>query len=121
VCTVAIAGCSTSTHRSGGSSHRGSVLAFSKCMRGHGVTSFPDPGPGGGGLNSAGTAINLSSPAFKAAQATCRERAAGSGPPAHASEQDKERFFATSRCMCNHAIDVGSPAFTRAAVACNLG
>lgn len=51
-------------------------LAFAKCMRQHGITSYPDPGPhsgpnGGYGVNLSG--IDINSPQFKAAQQACRQ------------------------------------------------
>jgi hypothetical protein len=50
-------------------------LKFSKCMREHGITNYPDPGPhngpgGGWGINLSG--IDLNSPQFQAAQQACR-------------------------------------------------
>ncbi|MFZ0042318.1 MAG: hypothetical protein WAK93_13490 [Solirubrobacteraceae bacterium] len=52
------------------SANRRSALAFSKCMRAHGVPNFPDPiFPKGGGIMIGGA--DPSSPAFQKAQATC--------------------------------------------------
>lgn len=50
-------------------------LKFSKCMRNHGITNYPDPGPhngpgGGWGINLSG--VDLNSPQFQAAQQACR-------------------------------------------------
>ena len=42
VCAVAIAACGSSGHKPSASSHAQSFLAFSECMRSHGVTAFPD-------------------------------------------------------------------------------
>jgi hypothetical protein len=52
------------------------ALAMSRCMRSHGVPNFPDPqfenAPGGGvGIRLGGAGINMSSPAFQAAQKAC--------------------------------------------------
>ena len=103
VCAVAIAACGSSGHKPRASSNAQSFLAFSQCMRGHGVTGFPDPSPGGG-INIGGTGLNPASPAFEAAQATCRHLLPGGGPPAHASEQQKQQMFATSECMRSHGV-----------------
>lgn len=51
------------------------ALSFAKCMRQHGITNYPDPGPhsgpgGGEGINLSG--IDINSPQFKAAQQACR-------------------------------------------------
>ena len=51
-------------------------LAFSRCMRSHGVPNFPDPqfgtGPGGGfGIRIGGAGLDPNTPAFQAAQKAC--------------------------------------------------
>ena len=103
ICAVGIAACGSSGDQPSASSHAQSFLAFSECMRSHGVTAFPDPSPGGG-INIGGTGLNPASPAFEAAQVTCRHLLPGGGPPAHASEQQKQQMFATSRCMRSHGV-----------------
>jgi hypothetical protein len=69
------------------------LLTLARCMRAHGVTSFPDPTPGaptappsGGGIAFGGPGGFISvpqtliqSPAFKQAAATCRFPGFGSG------------------------------------------
>ncbi len=50
------------------------ILAFSQCMRSHGITNFPDPVFSGGGVRlgfAPGSGINPSSPAFQKAQQAC--------------------------------------------------
>jgi hypothetical protein len=52
------------------------ALKFAKCMRGHGITKYPDPVPGPGGndlinLTGLGLAV-LNSPQFQAAGQACR-------------------------------------------------
>ena len=58
------------------------LLAVSRCMRAHGVPSFPDPNPTTGEL-SAPAGIDKSSPTVLAALRACSSlgRAAGLGPP----------------------------------------
>jgi hypothetical protein len=53
------------------------ALAFSKCMRAHGVTNFPDPTVGAGGIGikiQAGSksGLNPNNPTFRAAQQACQ-------------------------------------------------
>lgn len=72
-------------------------------MRRHGVASFPDP-DAAGGLNLNGTGINPFSPSFKAAQAVCNKLLPGGGPPARASEQQKQQLVAISECMRGHGV-----------------
>ena len=51
------------------------AVAFSRCMRSHGTTNFPDPLPGGG-FNITG---NTNSQQFQAADNTCRATLGSSG------------------------------------------
>ena len=103
VCMVAIAGCGSSGHISTASASATTFLPFSKCMRSHGVPSFPDP-TGNGGINIAGTGVNPASPAVEAARAICKKLLPGGGPPTHASEQQKEQLVATAQCMRKHGV-----------------
>jgi hypothetical protein len=53
---------------------RNKMLAFSQCMRTHGITNFPDPTFQGGGrirLALKGNGLNPNSPAFQRAQKAC--------------------------------------------------
>jgi hypothetical protein len=53
-------------------SMRAAALRFSRCMREHGLSNFPDPTfSSGGEIQLRGAGIDHNSPAFKAAQATC--------------------------------------------------
>jgi hypothetical protein len=56
------------------------ALAFSACMRAHGVTNFPDPQTRGGGIAlqfKRGSGIDPQSPRFKAAQRACQSELPG--------------------------------------------
>ena len=134
-------------------------LAYSRCMRSHGVPSFPDPTQVGGGIQipGSGPGIDPQSPLFKSAQKSCKHLLPNGGqPPTHAEQQQAlTRMLHSSQCMRSHGIagfpdptlsppssraghsaimsngvawlaipdtiDVRSPAFERAAAACNLG
>jgi hypothetical protein len=84
------------------------MLSFSKCMRGHGVSGFPDPGAvASPGDNSIGgipipSTINPSSPAFEAAQNACQAlfsaRFSRQGKPSLSSGQQAS-LTALSQCM----------------------
>lgn len=109
-CGLAVAACGAS---SGGPSTAASkgysqALEFSKCMRSHGVSNFPDPSTGGGGVQLSigpGSGINPRSPAFQSAQASCKHLmpggGPGSGPP---NPQVKVHFLQISECMRAHGI-----------------
>jgi hypothetical protein len=50
------------------------MLAFSQCMRKHGITNFPDPIFSNNGVRlqlAQSSGINPSSPAFQSAQKAC--------------------------------------------------
>jgi hypothetical protein len=49
----------------------GPLLAFVKCMRKHGVTSFPDPDSEGHFQENAMAGIDMTAPIFQRAQKTC--------------------------------------------------
>jgi hypothetical protein len=81
------------------------AVAFSKCMRTHGVTNFPDPSAGGGFHISASSGLNPFSPSFKSAQAACSKLLPGGGPGAGPpSEQAKKQMLQISKCMRAHGI-----------------
>ena len=73
-------------------------------MRAHGVTNFPDPDGGDGGINFAGTRINPDSPTFKSAQARCFELMPDGDPKTNASEQQITRALETTKCMRDHGV-----------------
>jgi hypothetical protein len=101
-CMVALAACGSSKPKHA-SSHENAFVGFSKCMRAHGVTNFPDPS--GHGINIGGTGINPRSPAFKAAQTSCFKLLPGGGPQGHsASEQQIQQATATAECMRRHGV-----------------
>jgi hypothetical protein len=85
------------------------ALAFSKCMREHGVSNFPDPSSSGGsGVQlsiTPSSGVNPRSPAFQAAQSSCQHLMPGIGKvSAHASAQAKAQLLKTAECMRAHGI-----------------
>jgi hypothetical protein len=80
-------------------------LSFARCMRSHGVTSFPDPTPGGGGFTLNAPGINSSSPAFRAAETACRNllpvKHVQSEPP---TPEAYARLLHWAKCMREHGI-----------------
>ena len=95
--TLTACGSSAATHAND-SPGRGQFVAYSDCMRTHGVPGFPDPGPQGGLQLPAG--IDTSSPSFENAQAACADLLPGGGPgKQHASEQAKLQLLRISKCM----------------------
>jgi hypothetical protein len=102
-CALAIAACG-GTGKTDKSARSNAFLAFSGCMRSHGVTNFPDPRSGGGIQLSSSSGINRFSPSFKSAQASCRKLLPGGGPPSHPSAQAKAQALKVSECMRQHGV-----------------
>ena len=105
------AACSSPQSPAGKSSSPGiQALAYSKCMRSHGVPDFPDPKVNGNGVSlGVGTRgdLNPSNPAFKAASRACRSLSpAGANPPAQ-SAQELAADVKFAACMRSH----GYPSF----------
>jgi hypothetical protein len=101
-CALALPACGSSSKQR--ADRAGNTrIAFSTCMRAHGVPNFPDPA-GGGGLNIAGTGINPQSPAFKSAQAECFKLMPGGGPSTHGSAQQIKQATEAAECMRKHGV-----------------
>ena len=113
---MTIAACGSHSPSSSGSSGRSGSnasqaeaqregLSFARCMRSHGVSSFPDPTPGDGGFDLSAPGTNSSSPAFKAAQTACKDllpvKHVKSEPP---SAQAYARLVHWAKCMREHGI-----------------
>jgi hypothetical protein len=82
-------------------------LAYSRCMRSHGVPTFPDPKQVAGGIQISGTpaGIDPGSPLFLAAQQSCRRLLPGGGRSTPAAQQDAlGRMLRSSRCMRAHGV-----------------
>jgi hypothetical protein len=97
---------------SSGASATGKLIAYSTCMRSHGVPGFPDPNSKGELLVTPSNNIDPSSPVFESAQKICaRLRAAAQGPgmtPAqHAAALARLTQF--TDCMRRHQIPMADP------------
>jgi hypothetical protein len=108
-CSALIAACgSSSPSTKNAAKGYSQALAFSKCMRAHGVSSFPDASTSGGGVQLSigpSSGVNPQAPAFEAAQQSGKHLMPGGGQPsAQASAQAKARLLRTSECMRAHGI-----------------
>ena len=135
---VAQAPTTTTQSSETGGSNSDNPVAFSACMRSHGVPDFPDPkiASGGGEITSI---PDSDSPRFAAALESCRKFLpdGGASSPAQQS-QEQEQLLRFARCMRAHGvpgfpdptvsggrvtftasrIDRGSPRFAAAKKAC---
>jgi hypothetical protein len=87
-------------------SRAAALLAYSQCMRAHGIANFPDPNGQGqieisGGSNST-DGIDPNSPAFQAAHKVCQSKLPAPTPAEQA--QAMQRALRVSRCMRAHGI-----------------
>jgi hypothetical protein len=110
---VLVAGCGgsspsatgrVSASASSGASAVESGVAFARCIRSHGVPSFPDPKISGHTARL-GSAAVLQSPAFQSAAHSC-QRLLPKGPPGPEppSHQAQARMLEVSACMRKHGI-----------------
>lgn len=103
-CAVAIAACgSRNSSAKTASSSPPPLLRFAECMRSHGVPSWPDPS--NGGFHITGSAIDPSSPAFKAAQSACGKLLPGGRRSSqHPTAQQIDEARQISECMRQHGV-----------------
>jgi hypothetical protein len=79
-------------------------LAYSQCMRDHGIANFPDPSAEGGlGVDAEALGIDPASPQFQAAEEACNylmppEDAAGP------SQEGMEAMLAYAQCMRDEGV-----------------
>jgi hypothetical protein len=105
--------CGGSNSDSGGSGSQnnprlGALVAFSACMRQHGLPNFPDPkavGHGYGLTIGSENGLDPNSPQFKTAQQTCKKLLPNGGT-ANSQEQAKQLQEALkyARCMRSHGV-----------------
>jgi len=121
------------------------LLAYSSCVRSHGVPSFPDPASSGGIPKESSQQLGVSLSVLEAAQGACQHLipAGQSLSGQHrqtVTAQQQEYYLKAATCMRSHGItnfpepvfsggqvefpqlqrlvDVGSPQFTRAYHVC---
>jgi hypothetical protein len=87
------------------------IIAFSHCMRTHGVPEFPEPSEGHVLLHSSDrnghvTGVNPQSAQFRAASKACAKLAPKGGKPPSPAEQAKlqEKALRFSQCMRTHGV-----------------
>jgi hypothetical protein len=107
-----VAGCGGSSQvPAGGASTSASAaaavesgVAFSRCIRSHGVPNFPDPKVSGQSVRM-GSQRTIESPAFQSAAHSC-QRLLPKGPPSAEppSSQAQARLLNVSACMRKHGL-----------------
>jgi hypothetical protein len=105
-----LAACGSSSPSStvaGASSKYSKALAFSNCMRAHGVPNFPDPSSSSGGLDlhaGPGTGLDPRSPSFQSAQQACKSLLPNKGRPGPLSASERRKALQFSQCMRAHGL-----------------
>jgi hypothetical protein len=97
---------------SGNTAPGGALVEYARCMRAHGVSSFPEPGS----LSAPDAIRNFkgqivqavgalaSSPVFQAAQRACAEYYGRPAPAPQVSPREMQKLLAVSRCMRAHGV-----------------
>jgi hypothetical protein len=115
-CLVAACGGSSTTKSEtaslgpvGGSAQYQNAVKFAKCMRAHGVSNFPDPGPGGF-PSGAIAKLNPAAPAFGSASNTCDKLLPNEGQPTQAQfESTVLSAVKVAKCMRAHGAYMPDP------------
>ena len=97
----------SSSHATGRPHLAGGPLAFSACMRSHGVSSFPDP-TSNGGISiqvQPGSGIDPNSPAFQSAQHACQSLLpAGKTSGGSVSPTVRAQILRYAACIRAHGV-----------------
>jgi hypothetical protein len=85
------------------------LLAYSSCMRSHGVPNFPDPASGGGIPKETGPQLGVSLSQLQAAQSACQHLIPPgeslSGQPIQTiTAQQQQYYLKGAACMRSHGI-----------------
>jgi hypothetical protein len=104
--SVAAAGTGTAAVRTTSTAAKADPVAFSRCMRAHGVPSFPDPDSEGRIEIRAtpGSPLAPDSPTFKAAQQACRRFAPARTADPGALRKMADQALKFSACMRSHGV-----------------
>lgn len=101
-----------------------SPVGMSRCMRAHGLSNFPDPSNGSGGvgfhgviLSANGTlvvdGITFAGPVAEKAESACRRFLPPAGPPPAPSAAQKAAAVKFAQCMRTHGVpDFPDPTFS---------
>ena len=90
----------------GGSASSPSALAFSRCMRSHGVPNFPDPPPSFNGKfpGSSPDQLGISESRLRAVTGACQNLLPAVQGPAPLTAQDQRDYLRAAACMRSHGI-----------------
>jgi hypothetical protein len=103
---LAAAGCGGSATRPAASTQTAGAVAFSDCMRAHGVPSLPDPTSAGSIPKESLQQLGVGSARFQAAQDACGSLLPNGGRPLNQPEQRQiaAQALRFSRCVRAHGV-----------------
>ena len=107
VLTAACGGSASSSSSAGGSANYQQALAYSQCMRAHGVADFPDPDAQGNIIQhvSGNQPDDENSSVFQAADTACHHLLPGGGGRSTAAQQQViSRWLKIAQCMRAHGV-----------------
>lgn len=105
-----VAACGGSPSSTGGSSNgagaaNSRALAFSHCMRSHGLRDYPDPNSSGGIPKETPQQLGVSPSAFQVAQRACAHLLPSSGGMTQVQKQQALRSYRDfTACMRSHGV-----------------
>ena len=107
VLAAACGGSASSPSAAGGSANYQQALAYSQCMRAHGVADFPDPDAQGNIIQhvSGNQPDDENSSVFQAADTACHHLLPGGGGRSTAAQQQViSRWLRIAQCMRAHGV-----------------
>jgi hypothetical protein len=105
--SLLVAGCGGGSSTTAATTAQSGLVAYSHCMRAHGVTNFPDP-DSSGGIPKEKIVPLVNSPQFGVAQSDCERLmpSGGLGPP-ETAQQARTRLadaLSFARCMRSRGV-----------------
>jgi hypothetical protein len=103
--TTRVAQVGSATSPSAASEQEHGAMAFSRCMRSHGVPAYPDPGSGGLLPKKTLPQLGVAGSVFQAAQGACIHLVPNGGRPTPAQVQQYKSVMLTyARCIRAHGV-----------------
>jgi len=86
-------------------------LAYSACMRAHGIAGFPDPNAKGNLIVTPADHFDPSSPIYRAAEGACAKLQVGPGGGMTPAQQEHvfQKLYRYVLCMRKHGIPMADP------------
>jgi hypothetical protein len=106
--TAACGSSTSSSSHTPGATRQSSLLAYAQCMRGHGISDYPDPAnqSGGTGFQLGGSGdLNPSNPQYQAANQVCKHLLPNGGVAPSQNAQSQAALLQFAQCMRSHGVE----------------